>query len=217
MADARDILSLTEAKGILSIASSDTSQDTQVARLITSTSRRLDLAVGPAVAFTVGNEIHQFATYRDWGTRNTIEFNYCPVTTIISVTNYLGTTPTVLTQQVPGNSPSDGFYAEQYEPDPTLYSGIITRKTGLYPYPFGDLVSVTYLAGRFTSTSTVDPKFKEAAGVMLRNSWRAYQQSTAPYGQYDVPQQTFPTFAIPNYVRELLALEWQPEVGFGAS
>ena len=213
MADALDVLSLTEAKGILAV--SDTSQDTQIARLITAASRRLDLAVGPIVTRTVSNEVHEFATYRDWATRTTIEFDYCPVNSFITVTNYLGTTPTVLTQQTPGTSPSDGFFAESYKPDKTLYSGIITRKTGLYPYPFGDIVACTYIAGRYTSTSTVDAKFKEAAGVMLRNSWRSYQQSTAPYGQFDVPQQTFPTFAIPNYVRELLALEWQPEVGFG--
>ncbi len=213
MADALDVLLLSEAKGILAI--SDTSEDVQVARVVTALSRKLDHLVGPVVTRTISNEIHEFATYRDWDTRDTIEFDFCPVSQIITVTNYLGTTPTVLDSQTAGTSPSNGYYAETYKPDSSLLSGIITRKTGLYPYPFGDLVAVTYIAGRYTSTTNVDARFKEAAGVMLRNSWRAYQQSTAPYGQFDVPQQTFPGFGVPNYVLEILSDEIKPQVGFG--
>lgn len=213
MADTLDVLTLTEAKGILAI--SDTSQDSQVARIITGVSRKLDHLCGPVVARTITNETHEFATYRDWGTRDTLETDFGPVTSFTTVTNYLGTTATVLTQQVAGNSPTNGFYAQSYDPDPDLFSGVITRKTGLYRYPFGDLVTITYIAGRYADTSSVDARFKEAAGVMLRNSWRAYQQATAPYNEFQVPQQTFPAFAVPNYVLEILSDEIKPQIGFG--
>lgn len=213
MADTNDVLTLTEAKAVLAITT--TTQDDQIARVITAVSRKLDHLCGPVVSRTVGNELHEFATSRDWDTRYSIEFDFCPVSQIITVTNYLGTTATVLESQTAGTSPTNGYYAETYKPDPTLLSGVITRKTGLYPYPFGDVVSVTYLAGRYASTTTVDARFKEAASIMLRNSWRATQQSTAPYGEFDVPQQTFPGFAVPNYVLEILSDEIKPQVGFG--
>lgn len=197
------------------MAISSTTQDGQLARVITAVSRRLDLLVGPVVTRTITNEPHAFATTIPWSSRDTIELEWCPVTSITTVTNYLGTTATVLTAQTAGTSPANGYYAETYKPNPTLLSGIIERKTGLYRYPFGDLVTVTYVAGRYADTASVDPMFKEAASYMLRNSWRAYQQSTAPYQEFEVPQQTFPTYFDPNVVLELLANDVKPKVGFG--
>ncbi len=213
--DTLDVLTLAEAKAVLDIDPNDGTKDKEVARVVTATSRKLDHLCGPVVTRTISNETHEFATYRDWGTRTTIEFNFCPVTTIVTVTNYLGTTATVLDAQTPGTSPSNGYYAESYKPDASLLSGVITRKTGLYPYPFGDLVSVTYIAGRYASTTLVDARFKEAASVTLRNSWRPYQQGVALLGEFDVPQQTFPSHGVPNYVFDILYDEIKPQIGFG--
>ncbi len=76
-------------------------------------------------------------------------------------------------------------------------------------------MKVNYLAGRAASTTTVDPRHKEAAALMLRNLWRSYEISTGNRDQYDVPIQSFPTFAVPKAVRDLLSEEVQDPVGFG--
>lgn len=211
MSDPLDVLSLTEAKAILSVQASSTNYDTQLARVITAVSRKLDKAVGPIVRRAISAEQHQGRNF----VRQRIELRWCPVTSISAVTNYLGATATLLTEATPGVNPSDGWLGERYAPDPSLYSGVIVRRAGLNPWYFGDMVTVSYTAGRYADTSSVDARFKEAAALTLRNEWRPYQQGTGTLGEFDVPQQTFPTYGIPNAVRDLLSDEWKPEIGFG--
>ena len=211
MADTLDILTLTEARNILSIGASDTTLDTELARVITSVSRRLDTYVGPVVQRSVTSEIHS-------GGSTMIELGYGPISAVSAVTEYQGTHATAVTAETAGTQPTEGYYAERYKPNPALMSGILVRRISGSPchwYWGNGNIQVTYTAGRSVSTGTVDAIYKEAAGLMVRNLWRSYQQSTGGFGEYDVPAQNFPTFTIPRSVVELLADEVQPTVGFG--
>lgn len=209
MSDPLDILTLPEAKSVLAI--SDTSTDTELARVITSVSRRLDTFAGPVVRRSVTSEVHS-------GGGSRIELNQGPVYAVASVTEYQGATATAVTAETAGTQPSEGFYAERYVPNPSLLSGILIRRVSGHDscwYWGRGNIQVTYTAGRAESTGTVDPVYKEAAALMLRNLWRSYQQSTGGLAEFDIPAQNFPTFAIPKAVVELLADEMQPMVGFG--
>lgn len=212
MADTLDALTLPEGKRVVGVASSDTTKDERLAQAITAVSRRLDQGAGPVVRRTITAEIH------DGGCRS-IELAWCPVFSVSSVVEYQGTSSTTLTEETIGTEPSQGWLGVRYTPDRSLYSGIIVRRSSgsdAWFEPGRNNVSVTYSAGRSTSTETVDARFKEAAAVMLRNWWRADEQSIASMGEYDVPRQSFPTFAVPKAVRDLLADVWQDEDGFGA-
>lgn len=211
MADTLDVLTLAEARSILSFGASDTTLDTAIARVVTTVSRRLDTYIGPIVQRSVTSEIHDGR-----GTR--IELGLGPISAISTVTEYQGNTATVLTAETPGVEPTDGYYAERYAPNPTLLSGVLVRRISGHDscWQLGrGNVQVGYLAGRATATSTVDPIYKEAGALMLRNLWRSYQQSIGGVDEYDTPIQNFPTFTIPRAVVELLADEVQPTVGFG--
>ena len=64
--------------------------------------------------------------------------------------------------------------------------------------------NATYTAGRFTSTSTVDERFKTAARLCLTNLWRREQGGgTDTFGA--LPGTVIPGFWMPNAVLDLLA------------
>lgn len=209
--DTYDVLTTTEAKQILSIATTDTSRDSTLERLVTAVSRRLDRLVGPVVVRSVTDE------YAD-ASGCSLELAYGPVTAISSVVEYQGTSSVTLTAETAGTQPTDGYAAERYKPSPGLLSGVLVRRCGgsdTYWWAGTGNVKVNYLAGRVSATTTVDPRHKEAAALMLRNLWRSYENTVGGVDQYDVPIQSFPTFAVPKAVRDLLSEEIQDPVGFG--
>lgn len=212
MADLLDVVTLAEAKAILSVSATDTSRDADVERLITAVSRRLDTLVGPVVRRAVTDEKHD-------GGRTVIELAHGPASAVATVIEHAGTTSKTLTEETVGTEPAEGWFGERYDPDPILYSGMIVRRVGGSDSRFeagrGNVV-VTYTAGRHLDTASVDKRFREAAGIMLRNLWRPYQESVGGVGEFDSPVQNFPGFAVPNAVLQLLSDEVIPEVGFGA-
>ncbi len=201
MADALDILTLNEGKQAVSIALTDDTRDAQLAIYITTVSRLLDQRAGPTVIRTVTESRN--------GGRCWIRLRQKPISAITSLTEYVATTPTVLTAQTAGTQPAQGYVAEDYPPQPTLLSGKIWRTTAGAEIPFAagrkNIVAV-YQAGRSTSTS-VDPRIKEAAGICLENLWRERQQSARRFDEYDVPILSFPTFALPRAAADLLSDE----------
>lgn len=212
MAHVNDLVTLAEAKSTLRVSVNDTASDDIIARLITMASRRLDRCIGPSVVRAVTSEPHS-------GGRSRIELNYGPVQAFGQVIEYQTTTPLTLSQTVGGVEPTEGFFAERYAPEPTLYSGIIVRRIDAYERNFwtgsGNVVC-SYTAGRSSSTTTVDADIKEGALIMVRNWWRSYEQSSGGFGEFDVPTQNFPTYGVPNATREMLQNLWQSEAGFGA-
>lgn len=208
---ATDVLTTTEAKQILSISLTDTTKDTSLARVITAVSGRLDTLIGPVVQRAVTAEEVDAACSSE------IELAYGPVSAISSVVEYQGTTAVTLTAETPGVQPTEAYRARRYAPNPSLMSGILVRRcSGSTRHWWPGTVVVFYTAGRVASTTAVDADHKEAAGLILRNWWRSYENSIADLGEYDTPAQSFPAFAVPNAVRELLADELQTDDGFGA-
>lgn len=211
MADQYDVLTLPEAKHVLKIAPTDTSSDSTLTQVITAISRRLDTAIGPTIARAITDEYHD-------GGRTSIELFYSPVQTIGSIIEWQSGTSCVLTEQIGGSLPNDGWFGYRYKPNPRLYSGIIVRKIGEFDDRFWDghgNVQCTYTAGRSTSTAEVDDRIKEGAALFLRSWWRAYEQSVATMGEFEVATQTFPQCAIPQATKEMLRDIWLPQTGFG--
>lgn len=202
MSDPLDLLTLAEAKQAISVAATDVSRDTQIAMYITAVSRLLDQRAGPTVARTI-TESHN-------GGGSFIRLRLKPVRSITSITEYISTTPTVLSATTAGTQPANGYLAEPYRPDPTLYSGKVRRVTAGHDLAFAcgrlNIVAV-YSAGRVQSTTSVDARFKEAAGICLENLWRERQQSARRFDEYEVPVQSFPTFALAKGAADLLADE----------
>lgn len=200
-----DVVTLPEAKNALDIALTDLSQDGELAAHVTSVSRRLDDAIGPVVQRSV--------TVRRDGGRPTIWLTPRPVAAFTTVTEYnQAGVATVLVAEDEDTKPIDAYLASPYKSDATLFSGRLYRRRsgsdGWFASGRSNVV-VAYTAGRAADTAEVAPIYKQAAQIMLANLWRSQEQSTASLGEFDVPAQNFPRFAVPNAVKELLADEWQ--------
>lgn len=200
MADALDVLTLTEAHSVVNLTTSDTSQDTELAVYVTAVSRQLDRLVGPIVHRSVTE------TYDGGGT--TIFLRHRPVAGIADVTEYAGTTATTLTAESTVTQQADQWICE-------YTSGLLRRRAGASDttFPTGrQNVVVQYTTGRASVTTNVDPLFKQAASILLANLWRHEQGGgTETFGAVSVG--AVPSFALPNAVVDLLADEIQaPEV-----
>ena len=196
MADTYDLLSLAEGKLAIGTSIAATDYDTSVASWITATSRLIDANCGPMVQRTVTNELH------DGGNR-TFRLSKAPCSSITTLTEYQGTTAVTCTAETPGVFPANSYLFD-------AASGYVLRRTsgsdGTWA-PGRSNIVVTYVAGRFTSTSTVDARVKQAAAMCLRHLWAIqYGSGNSMFGEIDMP--TPIGFAIPNRVRELLASYW---------
>lgn len=202
MADTLDLITLAEARLALNLQSADTSQDTELASYITAVSRRLDDLCGAIVKRTITAEEYPGGGWR-------IVLRYAPIsksgaTTITTVTEYTSGTARVLTAEAVGTSTS-----YDYAFDAT--TGTLTRRAVWTDASFApQRVVVTYSAGRYANTASVDPKFKQAAAMMLSHLWTREQGTggSATFGPQDFS--TTPTFSVPNAVLELLADERRP-------
>lgn len=201
MADVLDLITLAEAKSAINLASTVSSQDTELAGYVTAVSRRLDDLCGPIVVRTVTEQ-------HDGGT-STLFLRQTPTsasatTTLTTVTEYSGGVAQVLTaESLTVNS------AYSYRFDPRV--GTLTRRAGWATGRFGtQTVVVVYQSGRYASTATVDAKFKQAASMMLAHLWRREQGAGTvtfnEFGSADTGGSPL-GFAIPNAVLELLQYE----------
>lgn len=209
-----DVLTLAEGKQAVNLTGVSTS-DAELALWITTVSLLLDRHVGPIVVRTVTNEMHDgggsplFSLY---GFTGVIFLRRFPVTSFTTITEYSGTTATVLTAETNLSKPSASYLAQRYGPDPALYSGRLERRASgsCVPFPAGTgNVVVTYEAGRFSNTGTVDERFKAAARLTLASLWNSQRPNLAQVGEFEVPMSNWPKFAVPNAVQEMLRDEWQ--------
>ena len=158
MADPVDILDESEA--LAAINSTDPGDHTgEVAQMVTAVSQVIDAMCGPVVARTV-TEVHD-------GSRATIWPRQAPVLSITSVTEFDGTTQTVLTDEsvfgTVGGSSGFILSADGYR---------IERRSGGSAYRFASQVQVVYQAGRYASTTAVDARWKQAAGAIMARLWK---------------------------------------------
>ena len=210
MTDARDLLTRAEAKRALRIGSGDSSEDGLLDSYITAASRLVDRWAGQTVASTYTDELHDGVNRAGTGRRHKIILRHRPVITVTSVIEHRSGAAVTLTAETITQQPADAWLAERYDPDPTLSNGHIRRRSAGCDAWFEagrQNIAVTYTAGRVQSTTQVDARFKRACALVLQNLWRDREPSLEAMGEYDVPRASFPTFAIPNAVKQLLSEE----------
>lgn len=164
MAELTDILTGPEAQQAVNSTAAVTAE---LERAVSATSQAIDAACGPVVARSV-TEVHP-------GGHGTIWLFEPPARSITSVTEFDGTTQTVLTDESAFGTVGGrlGFVLS-----PSGYA--IDRRSGGRPSTFGHgQVQVVYSAGRFADTASVSPKFKQAAANILRRLWKREGSSWA--------------------------------------
>lgn len=220
MADPRDLLAIQEAKRALRIGTGDTSEDDLLASYITAVSRELDRVAGQTVSSTYTSELHDGTNSSGRGWRHKIILRHRPVLVVTTVIEHRSGNPLALLAETTTQLPADAYLADRYEPDPTLYNGHIRRRASgddaFFQYGRQN-IAVTYTAGRVQSTGQVDARFKHAARITLQNLWRDREPGLEQQGEFDVPRSSFPTFAIPNAVKQLLSEEIGQNKLFGIS
>lgn len=166
---ATDVLTIAEAKTAVNYDQSTTNHDDELGLWVTAVSTKLDRLCGPVVIRTVTDETHD-------GGLGHIRLREAPesrtsATTVTSVTEYDGTTSTVLTAETNASKPADGFLFDST-------TGTIYRRSsgadGSFPSGRRNVL-VTYQAGRYAGTASVDSLFKMAAGSVLRRLWKREQ------------------------------------------
>lgn len=202
MAQTWDLLSDTEARSILGIGVADTKYTAQLASAVSAVSDRIAQAVGTIVYGTVTD-------YFDGGCSKV--WLRQPVAQIVQVVEYDSTTPGTLTAETNTTKPTNGYYCG------TINGELVRRDGNADSYfPRGrNNVLVNYVVGRAASTATVPERYKEAAAITLKSWWRMYEAGAGRVNEYDVPQASFPTFAVPKAAKELLATEWRTGSGIG--
>lgn len=203
MADTLDVVTLAEAKDYLGI--DETSNDTRLASVITAVSRRLDDKCRPIVKRTIA-----VRTYAPCGGMDLwVEPSLIYTTPAATVTEYdTDGAAQVLTLETYDTKPEFGYALEPRTGVGGGYTGRIRRSYFGSSRSWGHNVRVTYDSGRYASTATVDPLFKEAAAVILENWWtQVLPGEPTPQGEFDVPGYRFPRFAIPDAALDLLGDE----------
>lgn len=153
MADALDILDIDEAEAALNMTGA--THEAELAQWVTAISRRIDDACGPVVVRSV-TETHQ------GGSSWIIPYTQ-PVYEVTTLTEYSGVAPTVLAVEA---------FPTVTSADYALVNGIVYRRSSGCDAVFaGGRVIITFDAGRYADTASVDAKFKAAAGSILRRLW----------------------------------------------
>jgi hypothetical protein len=189
MADTLDVITLAEAKQALNASPASTTDDALLASYVTTVSRRMDQLCGPIVKRTVTETFD--------GSCGTVLLRWRPVMSITSVVD----TGTTL--------------------DPTTYTvtpatGVLRKVNGLYLSAFRwgiASVVVTYVAGRFNDTGSVQEPFRRATAMLLAHLFRPEHGAGSETfgGVEDYPG--LPGFFLPNAVRGLLGDELQRTPG----
>jgi len=205
---ATDVLSMTEAKRILRIADTDTSEDAELAVYISAASELLDNEIGPTVARAIGPEVHDGVNHAGTDYRKVIILRNRPVLSIASLTVDSTTTLTQTTD----------YLAAPYSPDRSLFSGQLRRRWGSawgwWEYGIGNIVC-SYTAGRVAATSNVSSRIKRACGIVLENLWRDREPSIDNIDEFTTPRQAFPAFAMPRAAAQLVRKEMGQVETFG--
>lgn len=199
-----DLLTAAEARRFVGLGTADLNRGTLLAQYVTMASRALVTRVGTIVYATVTGELHS-------GGGPNVYLQHHPVKQVNQVVEYDNTTASTLTAESNSSKSSTGYVAN-------LTNGRVTRRNDNVTanFPSGlDNVSITYVAGRVASTTDVDDRYKTACGLILKNAWRAQEMSMGSVDEFDVPQASFPRFAIPNAVKDMLADEWHYGSGIG--
>ena len=151
MATAEDILTYEEAVNALNLSQSRSAPDV-LEMWVTAVSQRIDALCGPVVIREVVDTLDANGPY--------LTPNYRPVDSVTSVVEYVSGTGRTLTAE---DIDTVGDYL--------LVDDQLTRRSGWYTWSWQGRVVVTYDAGRYADTESVDAKFKLCASAILRRLW----------------------------------------------
>lgn len=200
-----DVISLDEAKDAINQTSVSTT-DSELALWITAVSQRFDRLCGPVVKRSV-TELHD-------GGETFIRPRTTPLAEVTTLTEYVSTTGTVLSEETNATKPSNGYLIDA----PWTHDVRIRRRGsgGDSLFPWGrNNVELVYNAGRADSTSDVDEVFRLTAGAILRRLWSreqgAWSTGGDPFAEAGGGQMRFHKTVDPM-VREFLADEMRPPV-----
>lgn len=164
---------LTEAQAIRAALGGDDpgSHLTEIVRANSAISARIDALVGPVVQREV-TEYHDGGVIRPFQT---------PVTSVTSVTEWDGSTQTVLTEVAWGVAGS-GFSVER-----SSTHDVVIRASERRFVSGVRSVRLVYVAGRALDTSSVPVRYTEAAAGVMRRLWNreagAWARGTDPFEQ----------------------------------
>ena len=193
---------LTAAEALAAVNGVSATDAAELATYTTALSLALDGWCGPIVERTITGE-------RVNGGHTDMYLRHWPISAVASISDY----GTACTEETDATAPpAEGYILTPHGTQAGLYGPEIVRRSEGIDYVWyrgRGTVVVTYTAGRFASTATVDERFKAAARIMLQNAWRSEQHSVSQFDEYTVPHQSFPKFAFPNAARHLLSGEIQ--------
>lgn len=188
-----DVVTLDEAETELGI---DPDSRVLLSGYITSVSRLLDQACGPIVKRTVTDEKHNGGDSQIW-------LGHWPVASVTSVTEYSGMTAVSLTAETASTAPNG------YLLDGSSLVRRVGKNDSAWAYGRGNVL-VTYVAGRYDDTLSVDERFKRAAVITLANLWRREQgMGTVTFGADGAPM-LGATYALPNAAKAFIQDDLRP-------
>ena len=180
------------------LSASNTIHAARLEGYVTAVSLAIDELVGPVVRRTVTGEQHP-------GGCGHVRLRRTPISSVTTVKVWDAGISTTLTGET--LSVAGGYLAEQDGDDPTLLSGALLRRSSwssiLWEY---GTVEVTYVAGRYATTSAVrGSRFHTAAVLTLKSMWQGETDTVAVVGEYEQPISAFPRVVIPQAAKDLLA------------
>lgn len=164
MADTLDILTDDEARDAVHLSQATPQLETKLALFVTGISRRIDELCGPVVQRTV--------VERHSGSHGHVVLRVTPVASITTVVEWdAAGTSTTLTAETDASKPADGYLLDS---DYSHFARLLRRSGGSgATFAYGDNnVVVTYTAGRYEDSDSVDPMFKLAAMEILASQWQ---------------------------------------------
>lgn len=169
MADTLDILSFDEMKDAIKLSANRASEAENAAtQANTAVSRLLDDVCGPIVVRTITGEILD-APCGDLYTRES------PLYSVTSLKEYSTGTATTLAAETLA-------VAGTYRIIGTGHGRRIQRRSSWNPYSWTGQIEITYVAGRYADTASVDAKFKKAAAEILQGNWTKFAAAWARGG-----------------------------------
>lgn len=197
MSAATDLLSLADAQAAVRLSASNTIHAARLEGYVTAVSLAIDELVGPVVRRTVTGEQHP-------GGCGHVRLRRTPISSVTTVKVWDAGISTTLTGET--LSVKGGYLAEQDGDDPTLLSGVLLRRSSWssIPWEYGT-VEVTYVAGRYATTSAVrGSRFHTAAVLTLKSMWQGETDTVAVVNEYEQPVSAFPRVVIPQAAKDLL-------------
>lgn len=198
MSAATDLLSLADAQAAVRLSASNTIHAARLEGYVTAVSLAIDELVGPVVRRTVTGEQHP-------GGCGHVRLRRTPISSVTTVKVWDAGISTTLTGET--LSVAGGYLAEQDGDDPTLLSGTLRRRSSWSSIPWEHgTVEVTYVAGRYATTSAVrGSRFHTAAVLTLKSVWQGEADTVAVVNEYEQPISAFPRVVIPQAAKDLLA------------